>query len=170
MSTRKLLGAVAATATAMALTACGSSGGQQTGSPSASATASSAASTLKTASTSLGTVVVDNAGRTVYVFDKDTKGTAKSACTGPCMAKWPPVPAGAAPKADGVSGTLGSITGNDGTKQLTLNGWPLYYFASDKDAGSVAGQGVQKVWWVVSPTGDKVTETAAPSSDQGGGY
>nr|WP_246241953.1 hypothetical protein [Flexivirga aerilata] len=154
----------------MSLTACGSSGGAYSGSPSASATAGTGNATVQTASTGLGTVVVDGSGRTVYVFDKDTQGATKSACTGPCLATWPPVPAGSAPKADGVSGTLGSITGNAGTKQLTLNGWPLYYFSADAGPGAVAGQGVQGIWWAVSPAGSKVTTTAPATTGQGGAY
>ena len=54
-----------------------------------------------------------------------------------------PVPAGSgAPELTGVTGDVGSITGTDGNPQLTLNGWPLYYYASDAAAGDMNGQGL----------------------------
>ena len=119
--------------------------------------AMSADAVLMTADSSLGEIVVDAAGRTVYMFDKDQQGTTTSACTGDCLAKWPPVTTDAASlTGDGVTGELGTITTPDGEKQLTLNGWPLYYFAADSAAGDVQGQGVNGVWWVLSPAGERM--------------
>jgi len=155
----------------LGLAACGSSGSGgaygssgTTGSTAAASSASSgtssgtvAAGALKTASTSLGTVVVDGAGMTVYEFDKDTKGSGKSACTGGCASLWPAVTASGTPTLTGVSGTVGTITRADGTKQVTLNGHPLYTYANDAKPGDVTGQGVAGIWWVVSPTGSEMT-------------
>ena len=150
----------------LALAGCGSStyGGGSANATSSSSAASSDAE-LTTAKTALGTVVVDAQGRTVYVFDKDTAGSGASACSGDCLAKWPPVQAASAtPTVSGVTAKLGTITRDDGTKQVTLAGMPLYLFAGDSHAGDVAGQGVGGVWWAVSPAGAKISASAAGSS------
>ncbi|VXC01794.1 Predicted lipoprotein with conserved Yx(FWY)xxD motif [Microbacterium sp. 8M] len=132
----------------------GGYGSETTSSPQAPSTA---AGDLKVAKTSLGEVVVTSAGMTAYVFDKDTKGTQTSACTGACLGLWPPVLAtGDTPKGDGITGTLGTIPTPDGKKQVTLDGWPLYTYAGDTAAGDVKGQGVQGIWWVVDATGAKI--------------
>lgn len=112
--------------------------------------------TLTTADTELGEVIVDADGNVVYQFDKDTQGADASACAGECATKWPAVPADADVELDGVSGETGTITGVDGEDQLTLNGWPLYYFAGDTEAGMTAGQGLMAVWWVLDPAGEPV--------------
>jgi predicted lipoprotein with Yx(FWY)xxD motif len=164
----------------MALAGCGSStygGGTAAGtsSSSASSSAPSAKADLKTADTGLGKVVVDADGRTVYVFDKDTAGSGTSACTAACLAKWPPVVAASGDlTGSGVTGKLGTITRDDGTKQVTLAGMPLYLYAGDSHAGDVTGQAVGGIWWAVSPSGTKITTTAAssssPSAGMGTGY
>ncbi|QMU97620.1 hypothetical protein FVO59_10620 [Microbacterium esteraromaticum] len=111
------------------------------------------------AETSLGEVVVDGEGMTLYMFDKDTQGGDTSACTGACLQNWPPlIAAGDEPEGDGVTGELATIETADGEKQVTLNGWPLYYFAGDSAAGDVKGQGVQDVWWVLSPAGERMAD------------
>src|SRR5680860_241551 len=83
---------------------------------------------LATADSALGTIVVDGAGMTVYEFDSDTQGGDSSTCTGQCATNWPAVPGSDAPGLDGITGAVGTITGIDGKPQLTLNGWPLYYY------------------------------------------
>jgi predicted lipoprotein with Yx(FWY)xxD motif len=113
---------------------------------------------LKTASTSLGTVVVTSDGKTVYAFDKDTMNSGKSACNAGCSGLWPAVTAtGSSPTAAGVSAKLGTITREDGTKQITLDGRPLYTYAGDSGSGAVSGQGFKGIWWVVSPAGAEIT-------------
>jgi len=124
--------------------------------PEASAPASSGPS-LATADTAAGTIVVDGNGLAVYQFDNDTQGSGESSCSGGCLGTWPAVPGGdAAPELDGVTGTVATITGTDGNPQLTLNGWPLYYYAADSAAGDINGQGVGGVWWVVTPAGEPI--------------
>lgn len=161
----------------VALAGCGSStygGSSATGSSSSSASSSAAKADLTTAKTSLGAVVVDAQGRTVYVFDKDTAGSGTSACTGACLAKWPAVQAASGqPTGSGVTGKLGTIKRDDGTMQVTLAGMPLYSFAGDSHAGDVTGEGVGGLWWAVAPDGSKVTAAAASSSStspSGTGY
>lgn len=109
------------------------------------------------ATSPLGKIVVDANGKTLYVFDKDTQGSGASSCSGACAATWPAVTATTTPTLDGVTGEVGTITGTDGAQQVTLNGWPLYYFAKDAKAGDTLGQGVNKVWWVLSPAGEKIS-------------
>lgn len=121
--------------------------------------AADGASALNTSSTAAGTIVVDGNGMAVYQFDTDTQGGTSSTCEGACASNWPAVPGGAAaPTVDGVTGALGTITGVDGNPQLTLNGWPLYYYAGDQAAGDINGQGVGGVWWVLTPAGDPITK------------
>ena len=112
---------------------------------------------LKTASSSLGTIVVDSQGMTLYMFDKDTKGGPKSACEGQCLTAWPPAMMGAsAPTLTGVTGKVASIATPDGKKQITLDGWPLYYWFKDTKAGDTSGQAVKGVWWVHDPKGTPI--------------
>jgi predicted lipoprotein with Yx(FWY)xxD motif len=115
------------------------------------------ATALATASTSLGTIVVDGRGMTAYVFDKDTRGASSSACTGACATAWPAIESSSpTPSVQGVTGTVGTITGIDGKPQVTLDGRPLYTYALDTKAGDTTGQGYGGVWWVVSPDGKEI--------------
>ncbi|HEX5728842.1 hypothetical protein [Microbacterium sp.] len=112
---------------------------------------------LRTADSSLGEIVVDGEGMTVYMFDNDTQGATSSSCSGQCAANWPALTTDSeSPTVEGVTGEVGTITGIDGALQVTLNGWPLYYFAGDAAAGDVNGQGVNEVWWVLTPAGERM--------------
>ena len=135
---------------------------QSTPSPSASATAGPAKLSTATVG-NFGKVVVDGTGRTLYVYDLDTKNPSRSNCDGACAALWPPLPAGTGtPQVSGVAASLvGTVTRSDGSKQVTLAGSPLYYFASDAKAGDANGQAVDGIWWVVRANGQKIT-TQAP--------
>lgn len=161
-----------------ALTGCGPSPGggayrpgtSSSGSSSAGAGAASGSATptpgqsavpvLKTASTSLGSVVVDDKGMTVYVFDKDTANSGKSACNADCSGMWPAVRAtSSTPPVTGVTGIVGTISRDDGTMQVTVDGLPVYTYANDAAAGDVKGQGVGGTWWAVAPDGGKVASS-----------
>jgi predicted lipoprotein with Yx(FWY)xxD motif len=99
----------------------------------------------------LGDFLVDAKGMTLYMYTKDTAGV--SNCTGDCLKTWPPLVATTDMLAGaGVPGRLGSITRADGTKQVTYNDMPLYYWASDTKPGDTTGQGVGGVWFMMSPT------------------
>jgi len=102
---------------------------------------------------SLGSFLVDSKGMTLYLFTKDTPNT--SNCYGGCASYWPPLLTNGAPVAGtGVTASmLGTTKRTDGTVQVTYNGWPLYYYASDKAAGDVTGENVQGVWFVITPSG-----------------
>jgi len=99
----------------------------------------------------LGPFLTDAKGMTVYLFTKDTE-KGKSACSGDCASNWPAVPAETELLLPpGISGKLGSISRDDGSKQLTYNDIPLYYFAKDAKAGDTNGQEVGDVWYIVTP-------------------
>ncbi|HWV63851.1 MAG TPA: hypothetical protein VN019_09495 [Oxalicibacterium sp.] len=89
-------------------------------------------------------ILVTHDGMTVYTFDKDTADSGKSACYGGCAALWPVVAAGGK-----LSAPYGAITRDDGVKQLTYKGKPLYTFVQDKKAGDRNGDNVKDVWHVV---------------------
>jgi predicted lipoprotein with Yx(FWY)xxD motif len=93
-------------------------------------------------------------GKTLYVFAKDTANSGKSACgAGVCLDNWPPFKVDDASqlKADsGVTGKLAVITRDDGSKQVTYNGKPLYYFAGDTGAGMTNGAAIAN-WSVAAP-------------------
>ncbi|HEY8702663.1 MAG TPA: hypothetical protein VIM08_17125 [Arthrobacter sp.] len=164
----------AALALTAALTGCGGSPGTSTttapasspaatsAAPTASSSTAASAVDLKTATSSAGRIVVDAKGMSVYLFAKDTKDSGTSACTGTCLTQWPPLTTTSAmPSAEGVTGTLGTITTPDGAKQVTLNGLPLYHFGKDKNPGDVLGQGVGGIWYLANPAGDMLKAAAS---------
>ncbi len=107
----------------------------------------------------LGQIVTDRGGMTLYRFDKDqAKPESKSNCEGDCAKQWPPllVPEGAQFELTGVdSANVGTVTRADGSKQVTLGNWPLYYFAGDKAPCDINGQGVGGTWFASKATGAK---------------
>ncbi|HEX4225779.1 MAG TPA: hypothetical protein VHZ97_25670 [Pseudonocardiaceae bacterium] len=177
MNRVRLLGMIGIAGASAALLAACSSGTTASGSntssnaPAPTTTSSSASTTsadLSTAQSSLGTIVVDSKGRTVYLFTVDTNNPPKSNCDTGCDSVWPPVlaPASGQPTLSGVdSSKVGTVTRSDGSKQLTLNGWPLYEYEGDSAAGDVKGENVQNSWYAVTPQGTKATTTSATSNN-----
>jgi predicted lipoprotein with Yx(FWY)xxD motif len=169
--TRKYIAAAASIGViALVVAGCGSSGGSN--STPAAATPSGSGPTVTATSTSLGKVVTDSRGRTLYLFAKDSGG--KSMCAGACSTNWPPYTASSKPAAgSGVSaGAISLVKRADGAKQVTLAGHPLYYFEGDQAAGQLNGQGVNEFgakWFAVAPSGMQVT-AAAKSSGGSSGY
>ncbi|MEV8022849.1 SCO0930 family lipoprotein [Streptomyces sp. NPDC086554] len=109
----------------------------------------------------LGKVVTDSEGLTLYRFDKDTAQPPKSNCEGACATTWPVVSAKGAVAPPGVDDSLmGEITRSDGSKQLTIDGWPMYRYAKDKKAGDAKGQGVGGTWYAAAPDGKKAAAAA----------
>lgn len=104
----------------------------------------------------LGQILVGDKGLTLYIFTKDVAD--KSNCTGGCLRAWPPfLTTGNVMAGTGVNQSmLGTATLADGTKIVTYNHMPLYYWAGDSKPGDTTGQGVQNVWYVVSPDGKPV--------------
>jgi predicted lipoprotein with Yx(FWY)xxD motif len=108
---------------------------------------------------SLGRIIVDSKGITLYDFAKD-KGTT-SACYGACAALWPPLISKGRPIAgQGVHASLlGTTKRKDGKLEVTYGGHPLYYFVSDRKPGQTTGQGLNQFgapWWVLSPAGKEI--------------
>ena len=124
--------------------------------PSSGGTSAAAAVTIQTAHTSLGTVLTDGTGATVYLFEADT--TTKPTCYGACVSLWPPVLTTGAPAAGpgAKASLLGTVKRTDGKTQVTYAGHPLYYFIADRKPGEVKGQGVHGFgasWDAVRPSG-----------------
>ena len=118
------------------------------------AEADAAALVLKMADSSLGSVLVDGKGMTLYMFTKDSANT--SACTGQCLVQWPPL-LGKPTMGAGVDDSkLGSFQRADGSTQASYGGWPLYYWQGDTKAGDVTGQNVSSVWFVLDRDGNPV--------------
>jgi len=145
-------------AAAMALTtACGSDdsgSGNGNGAGKATTAPAEKAALIKTATSPLGTIIVDSQGNTLYMFTKDEKGSGKSTCYNDCAKKWPVLVAQAeVPVGANLTGQVGSIVRTDGTRQATLNGWPLYRYAADSGPGSTNGHKQGGVWFVLTPAG-----------------
>ena len=94
-------------------------------------------------------------GKTVYLFKNDTVNSGKSTCTtGVCASTWPAFKVDSLDEVKpdaAVTGKLALITWDDGTKQVTYKGWPLYYYSGDTKAGDTNGQGLFGKWFVVNP-------------------
>ena len=201
-SARLLLGIGLISAAAVTVAACGSSGGTSSGSSgsaaggASSASSPSAASNAGTSTSSvtisaksvsgLGTVLVNQDGRTLYMLTSEKGGKITCTASGGCLHEWPetdlPSGATAAKAGSGVqSSLLGTVKGGDGKMEVTYNGWPLYTYIGDSAAGQGNGQGISNfggTWYVLNTAGNPVTMKAgsggsggssSPSSGSGGG-
>ena len=156
---------VGALVLAASLAACGDSSDQAATTPPPPTTAASPAptggpaatpATVATASSDLGTILVDGAGMTLYLYTKDTQGSGKSTCEGECLAAWPPLVGKPTAGTGADPSLLGSLTRTDGSIQGTYNGWPLYYWVEDHAPGDTTGQDVGGVWYVLDAKGDPI--------------
>jgi len=179
---RKIWGAAGLAALALTVSACGSSASSSSGTvantPAAGGSSSAAAAGGNTVAVkTIGSqqVLVDSQGMTLYWFAIDTP--TKSNCSGSCATYWPvvkgPVTAGS-----GVTGTLGTITRSDGTKQATYLGHPLYTYVGDKGPGQNKGNGLNisgGLWYEMTVSGSTpapgaASTASATSTSGGGGY
>ncbi|MFI8089839.1 SCO0930 family lipoprotein [Streptomyces sp. NPDC086080] len=135
----------------------GNAGGNKAGGGQAVAGTSGTAGELNVSTNAeLGKVVTDNLGLTLYRFDQDTAEPPATNCEGDCAKTWPPVPADDASAGEGIDeALLGEVARADGTKQLTIGGWPAYRYVKDVNAGDVKGQGVGGKWFALTPEGKK---------------
>lgn len=143
---------------ALLVVACGSPGSYSYGAAPAPSSNPQAA-TVGLRGTPLGQILVDGAGRSLYVFEAD-KST-MSSCYGDCASVWPPVlVSGSAVAGPGVNQSLlSTTTRRDGSVELVYNGHPLYYFVSDTHAGDITGQALNSFgaeWYVLSAAGAEV--------------
>ncbi len=157
MKPRYLVAAAAALTFVLGACSYGTTGGGST-SPS---TGGGGAATLTVSHTSAGDSLAGAKGMTLYINTKESSGTI--ACTGGCATAWPPL-IGTATAGSGVTGTLGTITRPDGSVQVTYNGAPLYYYATDAAAGDATGQGVGGIWFIASPSGTPAGATPSASA------
>ncbi len=187
---QKIWGVAGLAALALTVSACSSSGSSSTaastpaaaGSSSAAASAPAAAGGSTVSETTVGgqQVLTDAKGDVLYWFAIDTPTTSK--CSGSCLTFWPAV-AGPLTAGSGVTGTLGTITRSDGSKQATYDGHPLYTFSGDKSPGQNKGNGLNAsggLWWEMTVSGStpspaaaaaKVSAKATKSASAGGyGY
>lgn len=159
--TRLLLPAIiVVAAVVVAVIASTSSGSTKHAQPAVAAT-----SAISLKQTSLGKVLVDANGRTLYLFGGDKLSAAGRAV-------WPPFTSNVRPAAEnGVNAAqIGTITGSDGAMQITYRGHPLYYYVGDHTPGQTAGQGLNEFggyWYVLSAGGSAITSastSATPST------
>ncbi len=109
----------------------------------------------------LGRYFSTSAGLTLYVFDGDTVAN-QSACTGDCAIAWIPFTASEPLSLPpGVTGELALFDREDGSKQLSYNGMPLYAYNADPGPGSTLGDGVGETWRLATP-GDQLGVPATP--------
>ena len=146
----------------LTLAACGSSSGG-----SASSTSQAAPEGLGTTTTSLGKVLTDSAGLTLYAFSADSPGQTR--CGDECLVYWHSDGVGSKPpKAPpGVTAKLGVIMRPDGSKQLTVDNWPVYTYVGDHSTGDTTGQGLNiqgGLWWAVGTDGTWIKAGGTASS------
>jgi predicted lipoprotein with Yx(FWY)xxD motif len=120
-----------------------------------------AAATIEVASASLGDILADPDGNTLYMFVPDEEKNGEPTCYEDCAEAWPAFEAtGDLTAGEGLDQSLlASVERTDGTTQVTYNDLPLYYFSGDEAAGDTNGQGLMDVWYVVSPEGEPVDQT-----------
>jgi predicted lipoprotein with Yx(FWY)xxD motif len=160
----------------LAVAACG--GGGATASRAPVKTSRGQAVTVGASNTSIGRILVDSQGRTLYLFKLDSGS--RSECLGACASAWPPLTAHGNPTVGG--GTDASLVATihrpGGALQVTYNRHPLYLFAHDEKPGDVNGEGLTAFgapWFAVSPAGNEVHDNPAigssgTSSGGGSGY
>lgn len=158
----RILVAVAA-GVAMSLAACGSDDDDSNGE--GDVASGDNGPRVELADTSLGEILVDGDGRTLYLFTVDEPGT--SNCVDDCLDAWP-VLEGEVEAGEGVNADLlGTTERDDGTVQATYADWPLYFFTGDEEAGDLSGQGVNDVWYVIDAEGDAIEDPVEDEDDAG---
>lgn len=124
-----------------------------------------AAPVATTSNPTLGVILVDTKGMTVYVFDSDKNGTI--ACVGACTSAWPPVVLEAGnslPKTGPLAADLSAVARSDGAQQVAYKGRPVYRFSGDAKPGDIKGDGVGGIWHAVKVSaagGGSTTATTA---------
>ncbi len=129
----------------------------------------SSKSVVSTGHTSLGTVLVNAKGLTLYLFEGDT--SKHLGCNGTCLKAWFPVTGTGSASGSAKASELGTVKRSSGT-QVTYGGHPLYTFVGDTKSGQINGQGLKlngNLWYVVGPSGTAMTASSKTSSSSSGG-
>lgn len=167
-ATSQIRSVTAAIALAVALASCSSNAKpaaapaptpvptNTSGSAAAPATPAASGASVLAAKTSLGTILTDAKGMTLYMFTPDEAGT--PTCAGGCAGAWPPsIVTGTPTAGDGIAASLvATVAHPDGGTQLKVGKWPLYTFGGDKAAGDTNGQGSGGSWYVVGVDGNPI--------------
>jgi predicted lipoprotein with Yx(FWY)xxD motif len=129
------------------------------GAPASSSGASRAGTIIKAQTSSLGRVLTDGHGRTLYLFEADKPNVSKLSAAG--LSIWPPFAPTGKPRAKSgaLAAKIGTITGANGKAQLTYAGHPLYYYVGDTKSGQTSGQALNQFgaeWYVLAPSGNKI--------------
>jgi predicted lipoprotein with Yx(FWY)xxD motif len=125
---------------------------------------------LKTAKTSAGTILTSAGGYALYYYSVDKPGSGKSACTGSCATAWPALTGTVvAPAGVTLPGPIGTITLANGTKQVTIKGYPIYTYAGDHSPGQISGNGAEGQWHVIKVSGAAASSTATSAATSGSG-
>src|SRR5579864_4250309 len=136
-----------------ALSAIAACGGSSTPATSSSGGAGAGgASTVATGSTSLGMVLTNSQGFTLYYFTPEQGSKVVCAADTACNTTWPPLTSssGAPAAPSGVNGTFATATLPNGQAEVTFNGWPLHTYSGDSAAGQTNGQGVEGKWFAAT--------------------
>jgi predicted lipoprotein with Yx(FWY)xxD motif len=148
---------------ASALAGCGAAATSPSSSGPGTGSGASTGTTLSSGTTSLGTVLTDKHGLTLYYFLPE-KGGVTTACDATCLKNWPPVVATGSPSgSSAVTGTLSTVSimfNGASVNEVTYNGWPLHTFSGDSASGDVNGQNVENTWFAAEP-GTTASETGA---------
>ncbi len=115
---------------------------------------------ISVASTDFGDALVEEDGRTLYMFVPDQQANGTPTCYDDCAEAWPALE-GEANAGDGIDESLlKTVERKDGTQQVTYKNLPLYHFSGDESAGDINGQGLSDVWWVVDAAGEPIMKSA----------
>jgi predicted lipoprotein with Yx(FWY)xxD motif len=163
---------IPAIAASLLIAACGSSSSSNTASsaattqPAVQTSTSSSSPVVKVASSSLGTILVDSQGMTLYHLSGEQNG--KFICTSTaCLGVWHPLIAPSSGAPSGKVGSLGTVKRPEGTVQVTYKGTPLYTFTGDQQSGETKGQGIKDVgtWSVITTSSSGTTPSTGSSSE-----
>ncbi|MBI5652568.1 MAG: hypothetical protein HZC40_19300, partial [Chloroflexi bacterium] len=116
--------------------------------------------------TKLGKIITDGNGMSLYMYPPDTRNPIASTCYDACARNWPPLLTAGKPELKGTGldeKLIGTTQRRDGTTQVAYNGWPLYYWARDRNPGDTLGQAVGDIWWVMTADGGTITSAAFPT-------
>jgi predicted lipoprotein with Yx(FWY)xxD motif len=114
--------------------------------------------TISLANTVFGDALVDQDGRSLYMFVPDQQKNGTPTCYDDCAQAWPALE-GQVSAGEGVDeALLGTVERKDGTQQVTYNDLPLYHFSGDQAEGDVNGQALGGVWWIMDASGSPIKE------------